>query len=538
MKKKKESGGFEEGMLKLVRTLPKVLKYLPSDKAQDARNFMNSLQYWLGGSSDNLENFLLMISKAYVPALSEMEMEIAEPETFPETGIWHPTAPAMYEDLKEYLNWYDTRKDMTFAKDAPVVGLVLQRSHLVTGDEGHYSGMVMELEAKGAKVVPIFAGGLDFSVPVEKFFFDPITKDAYVDTVLSLTGFALVGGPARQDHPKAIDSLKKLNVPYMVTVPLSFQTTEEWTDSTLGLHPRPGGAPGCAPRARRRPRARHLLRPRLQDWQVPLSPGPRRADRHPRPQVGCAPQEEERRQEARDHCLLLPPRQGQRRHRRVPQRVRLHLPRPSGPQEGGLQRRQLARHRGGAHQLRAQRQGGQVRVPRSQHRAQDVCEGVREALHLPGGPPRELGPPPGNLNSDGQNLLVYGKKFGNVFIGVQPTFGYEGDPMRLLFSKSASPHHGFAAYYTYIQKVFGADAVLHFGTHGSLEFMPGKQVGMSDNCYPDLLIGDTPNIYYYAANNPSEATIAKRRSYANTISYLTPLRRTPVSTRVSRSSRS
>lgn len=67
-----------------------------------------------------------------------------------------------------------------------------------------------------------------------------------------------------------------------------------------------------------------------------------------------------------------------------------------------------------------------------------------------------------------------------------------------------------------------ADAVLHFGTHGSLEFMPGKQVGMSDLCFPDSLIGTIPNIYYYAANNPSEATIAKRRSYANTISYLTP----------------
>jgi len=67
-----------------------------------------------------------------------------------------------------------------------------------------------------------------------------------------------------------------------------------------------------------------------------------------------------------------------------------------------------------------------------------------------------------------------------------------------------------------------ADAVLHFGTHGSLEFMPGKQVGMSGVCYPDSLIGEIPNLYYYAANNPSEATIAKRRSYANTISYLTP----------------
>ena len=64
--------------------------------------------------------------------------------------------------------------------------------------------------------------------------------------------------------------------------------------------------------------------------------------------------------------------------------------------------------------------------------------------------------------------------------------------------------------------------MLHFGTHGSLEFMPGKQVGMSGGCFPDSLIGDMPNVYYYAANNPSEATIAKRRSYANTISYLTP----------------
>merc|ERR1740115_68926 len=132
------------------------------------------------------------------------------------------------------------------------------------------------------------------------------------------------------------------------------------------------------------------------------------------------------------------------------------------------------------------------------------------------------GKPPGNLNSDGANLLVYGKKFGNVFIGVQPSFGYEGDPMRLLFSKSASPHHGFAAYHTYLEKIFKADAVLHFGTHGSLEFMPGKQVGMAGTCYPDRLINSLPSAYLYAANNPSEATIAKRRSYAATVSYLTP----------------
>jgi magnesium chelatase subunit H len=73
---------------------------------------------------------------------------------------------------------------------------------------------------------------------VKKFFYDPLgTGRAFVDTVVSLTGFALVGGPARQDAPKAIEALKALNVPYLVSLPLVFQTTEEWLDSELGVHP-------------------------------------------------------------------------------------------------------------------------------------------------------------------------------------------------------------------------------------------------------------------------------------------------------------
>ena len=78
------------------------------------------------------------------------------------------------------------------------------------------------------------------------------------------------------------------------------------------------------------------------------------------------------------------------------------------------------------------------------------------------------------------------------------------------------------ALYTYLEKVFHADAVLHVGTHGAMEFMPGKQVGLSAECWPDRLIGELPNIYIYSVNNPSEGTIAKRRSYAELISYLTP----------------
>lgn len=108
--------------------------------------------------------------------------------------------------------------------------------------------------------------------------------------------------------------------------------------------------------------------------------------------------------------------------------------------------------------------------------------------------------------------MVYGKQYGNIFIKVQSTFGYEDDPMRLLFSKFGSAHHEFAACYS-VEKIFKADAILHVGTHGSLEFMLGKQVGMSYVCYPESLIGNIPNVYYYGENN-------KELAQASTLHYL------------------
>ncbi len=134
----------------------------------------------------------------------------------------------------------------------------------------------------------------------------------------------------------------------------------------------------------------------------------------------------------------------------------------------------------------------------------------------------QWGPAPGKQQSDGSSIFVLGERFGNVFVGIQPAFGYEGDPMRLLFEKGFAPTHAFSAFYRWLREDFGANAVLHFGTHGALEFMPGKQSGMSATCWPDRLIGDLPNLYLYASNNPSEGTIAKRRAAATLISYLTP----------------
>ncbi|XP_024026565.1 LOW QUALITY PROTEIN: magnesium-chelatase subunit ChlH, chloroplastic [Morus notabilis] len=524
-KKKKSSAGFADSMLKLVRTLPKVLKYLPSDKAQDARLYILSLQFWLGGSPDNLQNFLKMISGSYVPALKGTKIEYSDPVLYLDSGIWHPLAPCMYDDVKEYLNWYGTRKDLNEkvkGRDAPVVGLILQRSHIVTGDDGHYAAVIMELEARGAKVIPIFAGGLDFSGPVEKFLIDRVSKKPFVNSVVSLTGFALVGGPARQDHPRAVEALMKLDVPYIVALPLVFQTTEEWLNSTLGLHPIQV--------------ALQVALPELDGGMEPIvfagrDPKTGKAHAlHKRVEQLCTRAirwaELKRKSKAEKRLAItvfsFPPDKGNvgtAAYLNVFSSIFSVLKdlQKDGYNVEGLPETSEALIEDVIHDKEAQFSSPNLNVAYKM--------GVREYQRLtPFATALEenWGKPPGNLNSDGENLLVYGKQYGNVFIGVQPTFGYEGDPMRLLFSKSASPHHGFAAYYSFVEKIFKADTVLHFGTHGSLEFMPGKQVGMSDVCYPDSLIGNIPNVYYYAANNPSEATIAKRRSYANTISYLTP----------------
>jgi magnesium chelatase subunit H len=109
-----------------------------------------------------------------------------------------------------------------------------------------------------------------------------------------------------------------------------------------------------------------------------------------------------------------------------------------------------------------------------------------------------------------------------VFVGVQPAFGYEGDPMRLLFEKGFAPTHAFSTFYQYLKHNLKADVLLHFGMHGALEFMPGKQNGLCGADWPERLIGNMPNVYLYAANNPSEATLAKRRANAITITHLTP----------------
>lgn len=136
----------------------------------------------------------------------------------------------------------------------------------------------------------------------------------------------------------------------------------------------------------------------------------------------------------------------------------------------------------------------------------------------------QWGEAPGQIMTDDEgDFMIPGVVRQNVFIGLQPARGPEPGDDRSYHDRATAPHHQYMAFYQWLREEFRADAVIHVGTHGTLEFLPGKECGMSGSCYPDWLIGDLPHIYLYYCGNPSEAVIAKRRTYANLVSYQPPL---------------
>jgi cobaltochelatase CobN len=120
-------------------------------------------------------------------------------------------------------------------------------------------------------------------------------------------------------------------------------------------------------------------------------------------------------------------------------------------------------------------------------------------------------------------FAIPGVEYGNVLVTVQPPRGFGMDPETVYHDSDLQPPHDYYAFYAWLREDFDADAVVHLGTHGSLEWLPGKTVGLDAESAPDALLGDLPNVYPYIVNNPGEGTQAKRRSYAAVVDYLTPV---------------
>ncbi|MFZ5816414.1 MAG: cobaltochelatase subunit CobN [Bacillota bacterium] len=418
------------------------------------------------------------------------EPEPPLPERYPRGGFWHPDHGFLPE----------------WRLPAPAgatgrVGLVAFRPQVVAGDDAHLRALIAALEGEGLEVIP-WCGTLD-ALPER-----PAIPG--LDLWINASGFTLMGSHARPDIEGDIALLRELDTPCLAPVPLFGQPLPDWEASRLGLGPMQV--------------AMQVSIPELEGAIAPVL----FAGRDPAGEA-CLPVPEQVGRIARLARRYVALRRTPNREKRVAITL-FSFP----PDQGAVGTAAYLDVFASLHQLllRMREAGYTVAVPDSPEALQRlVSDGVAArypaARYAAAFPEVERvsrcwGRPPGEVLNDGTHFLIQGCRLENVFIGIQPPFGYEGDPMALLFHPEASPSHAFAAYYTWLREELQPHALLHFGTHGSLEFMPGKQVGLAPRDYPDRLIGDLPHLYFYCINNPAEGAIARRRSAAALLSYLSP----------------
>lgn len=500
--------------MKMLRQVPKILKFIPGT-AQDVRAYFLALQYWLAGSDENIENLIRFLLNRYAAGPREVyrgALPAAAPVEYPDTGLYHPSMSPTVATARQKLPLSRSKR--------PTVGLLLMRSYILSKDTGHYDGVIAALEANGMRVVPAFASGLDSREAIKTYFLR--NGEPLVDAVVSLTGFSLVGGPAYNDSAAAAQILADLDVPYLSAQAIEFQTLDEWQENPQGLTPIES--------------TMMVAIPELDGATGPMVFGARMPDPDQPGVLKMQAHPERSDMLARRVKRLMALRAKPAAERQLAITL-FNFPPNSGAAGtaahldvfASLHNTLKALDDAGytvecpptPEAMREQVLGDQIMSDASIHELIPVDDHIARERRLDE-IEAQWGPAPGRHQVRGRAIEIRGAQFGNVFVGLQPSFGYEGDPMRLLFERGFAPTHAFAAYYRWLRESFQADAVLHFGTHGALEFMPGKQVGLDETCWPDYLIGDLPNVYFYAANNPSEAAIAKRRSAATTVSYLTP----------------
>ncbi|MEG4325689.1 cobaltochelatase subunit CobN, partial [Microcoleus sp. herbarium5] len=146
---------------------------------------------------------------------------------------------------------------------------------------------------------------------------------------------------------------------------------------------------------------------------------------------------------------------------------------------------------------------------------QQVQDGICKRWGLPGSYAQDF------ISNNG-SFPIPGIQFGNVFVGIQPSRGYELDPALNYHAPDLEPTHNYLAYYYWLREKLGIDAIIHAGKHGNLEWLPGKSIALSNKCYPEVALGAMPNFYPFIVNDPGEGSQAKRRSQAVIIDHLTP----------------
>ncbi|MET1160089.1 MAG: magnesium chelatase subunit H [Thermoprotei archaeon] len=503
-------------VIKMRNRIEKLGKLIPIGMLRDARNYVLLQKYYEYPIYENMVNFFKLLLREYLGYKDIKDVE--EPIVLPSMGILDTHSNRVYTSVGDYLENYAYR-------DRPLIGILFYGGHHYDQQVETVKKLARILEEKGFGIIPVFSGDLRYYMAIEKFFI--LNDMSLVDAVVDLLWFRFAGGPLGGDHGKALTVLKKLNRPVLHGVHLSSKTISEWLDSEQGLPPIEVVTTVVLPELDGRIEPIPVLGPlrkNIDEYLVeeyrPIADRVKKLANRVSKWVNLS----------RKPC----------NEKRIAVVIYNYPPGPENLGKAGYLDvfKSLEALLG-----RLKRESYSIpRVPSAQELLDTLLKQIRENKpgvkvpvykyrswfnELPESVKRDIinhwGEPPGELYVSNGYIGFYGVILGNVFIGVQPSRGVHEDHSKIYHDKKLPPHHQYIAFYEWIKREFRADAVIHLGTHGTLEFLPGKETGLSSNCYPDILIGDLPNIYVYHVSNPSEASIAKRRSYAVIISHGSPV---------------
>ena len=520
MKKKPEQAKPSmKAMKKMSNMAEKMGKIMPG-KMRDMGNYSQICKYFAVADEFNIKNMLLLLLRDY----GQIE-ELPKPQPareIPEIGIRDPRE-------KQYYNSYtDYQKANGVNPDLPTVA-ILYYGQTYPNDTSPCVGKICDRIGEFANILPI---AFSSTSPDDYDIFSKFLKSASVDLVVNFMSFRLGAGPMGGDAQRAINILEDVDVPYMHPFFMSRRRVSEWQESKQGINSVEFTL--------------SVMLPEL-DGTIEAVPVGAMCEPDYQPEFDLEVREliliDDRvdRLTARIKCLL-----NLRLKKNEDKKIAIlcyNYPPGEANVFGGsfldtfksIEKLLVdLKKEGYTVEPLSQEEliekfttGGIVNSARYHlneekmftYAAADYQKKV-EGLPFYGELVEQWGKAPGKVMvSQDERFLIPGIQAGNVFIGLQPSRGYEEDSDKVYHDKQVLPHHQYLAFYQWLREEFHADAMIHVGTHGTLEFTRGKECGMSGNCFPDILVADIPHLYLYYAGNPSEAMIAKRRSHANLISY-------------------
>jgi len=522
---------------KMIGMADSILKVLRFGKWKDAHNYIQAWKYYFNGGRENIRNMLMLVMAQY----HGIKTAYDPPNEVPETFIVHPRTQQRFTSVKDYLNWYDLSHWMPTngftQKKKPLVGILFYKQRYQSEDTRDLTMVVEKLEAKGIGVIPAISLGAENMKSIKTFFLND--HGPCVEAIISFLFFRLEGGPMGGDYEGFEKLCQQMNVPLINYVSMAFTTIEEWRERDEGIAPLEMTLNTIMPELD------GLIEGSVIAGGVETSPADKNMVRYTEPI-------EERIQHAVDRTyrwisLKYMPNKDKKiafvlfnyppgkdtignagNFDTLESLIRLFdRMREEGYNVSGypknrhefvrlITKKSILNQSNWSALTKIKENAFKVPV-QTYHQWFDLLPQVcRDEMAA------TWGDVPGDVMADEENIYIPGLQFGNIFVGFQPAKGIHGDPSKTYHDTALPPHHQYYAFYKFLQEDYQADALVHFGTHGTLEFLPGKQVALSESCFPDIFVGTLPHLYVYTCSNPSEAMIAKRRSYGLLVDHMTP----------------